>query len=218
MPDFDTEIVWRNIPFLLEGLGLSLLLVAAATVGGLLLGTVMAALRLYGPRPVAAIVAAYVAVMRSLPLILVLFWFYFMVPLALGRPVGAMASALIAFVLFEAAFYCEIVRAGLMGLRRGQIESALATGLRPLQALRLVLLPQALRAMVPLILNQIVLVFQDTSLVYVVSLRDLLTTANIIATRDGRALEMFTFVALVYLVICLPAGLALRGALRTRPA
>lgn len=218
MSEFDWAVVWRNLPFLGEGMALSLLLVAAATAGGTLAGTAMACARLYGPRPLAALVAGYVAVMRSLPLILVLFWFYFLVPLALGRPVGALTSALVAFVLFEAAFYCEIVRAGLSGLRRGQMEAALASGLRRGQALRLVLLPQAVRAVLPLVLSQVVLVFQDTSLVYVVSLRDLLTTANIVATRDGRALEMFTTVAAIYLLVCLPAGLALRGFTRTQPA
>lgn len=218
MSEFDWAVIWRNLPFLGEGMALSLLLVAAATAGGTLAGTAMACARLYGPRPLAALVAGYVAVMRSLPLILVLFWFYFLVPLALGRPVGALTSALVAFVLFEAAFYCEIVRAGLSGLRRGQMEAALASGLRRGQALRLVLLPQAVRAVLPLVLSQVVLVFQDTSLVYVVSLRDLLTTANIVATRDGRALEMFTTVAAIYLLVCLPAGLVLRGFTRTQPA
>ncbi len=218
VPWFDTAVVLRNLPFLAQGLALSLLLVLVATAGGLVLGTLLACLRAYGPAPLRAAAAAYIAVMRALPLILVLFWFYFLVPLLLGRPVGALASALTAFVLFEAAFYAEIVRAGLEGIRPGQREAALASGLRPFQALRLVLLPQAARAMGPLVLNQVVLVFQDTSLVYVVSLRDLLTTANIVATRDGRALEMFSTVALVYLAICLPAALLLRHAMHARTA
>ena len=216
--DFDWAIIVRNIPFLMEGMLLSLLLVAAATVGGLVLGCGLALVRLYAPAPFRAAAAGYVAVMRSLPLILVLFWFYFFVPVLLGRPVGSLSSALIAFVLFEAAFYGEIVRAGILGVRPGQIRTALATGLRPRQALRLVILPQAARAMVPMILNQVVLVFQDTSLVYVVSLRDFLTAASLVANRDGRLLEMYVFVAVVYLAICLPLGLVVRARLGARPA
>lgn len=223
--DFDWQVIARNLPFVMEGMGLSLLLVLVATVGGAALGTGLALVRLYAPAPpLRALAAGYVAVMRSLPLILVLFWFYFLVPLAIGRPVGALASALVAFVLFEAAFYGEIVRAGILGVRPGQAQAALATGLRRRQALRLVVLPQALRAMVPVFLNQVVLVFQDTSLVYVVSLRDFLTASSLVANRDGRPLEMFTFVTAVYLAICLPAGLLLRarqgrrGPARVRPA
>lgn len=209
--EFDWQVIGRNLPFLAEGMALSLLLVLVATAGGILLGTGLALVRLYAPAPLRALTAGYVAVMRSLPLILVLFWFYFLVPLAIGRPVGALASALVAFVLFEAAFYGEIVRAGILGVRPGQAQAALATGMRRRQALRLVVLPQALRAMLPVFGNQVVLVFQDTSLVYVVSLRDFLTAASLVTNRDGRPLEMFSFVAATYLLICLPAGLLLRA-------
>ena len=211
MTDFDSAVIIRNLPFLAEGMALSLLLVVVATAGGLVLGIGLAVVRLYGPAPVRGAVAAYVGVMRSVPLILVLFWFYFLVPLAIGRPVGSLASALVAFVLFEAAFYSEILRGGILGVGPGQGMAALATGMRPLQALRLVLLPQAMRAMVPVFLNQVIIVFQDTSLVYVVSLRDFLTSASIIASRDGRPLEMYGFVAVVYLVICLLGSMAVRA-------
>ncbi len=218
MTDFDPGVIVQNLPFLLQGMGLSLLLVAVATLGGLLGGLGLAVLRLHGPAPLAWAAAGYIAVMRSLPLILMLFWFYFLVPLALGRPVGSLASALVAFVLFEAAFYAEIVRAGVLAVAPGQGQAALATGLRPGQALRLVLLPQALRAMAPVFLNQVIIVFQDTSLVYVVSLRDFLTSAGIIASRDGRAFEMYGFVAAVYLIICVAGSLLVRTMRRERPA
>jgi glutamate/aspartate transport system permease protein len=151
---------------------------------------------------IAAPAAGYVTLMRSVPLVLVLFWFYFLVPLAIGRPIGALVSALIAFVLFEAAFYCEIIRAGIGSVRAGQTEAALASGMRRGQALRLIVMPQALRAMTPLLLNQIIIVFQDTSLVYVVALRDFMTAASVVAARDGRPTEMYTLVAVVYLAIC----------------
>jgi glutamate/aspartate transport system permease protein len=201
--DFDWGVIARSWSFLAEGMALSALLVLVATLGGLVLGFGLALMRLSQRRWVAWPATTYVTVMRSLPLVLVLFWFYFLMPLAIGRPVGSLTSALIAFVLFEAAFYCEIVRAGIGSVRRGQSDAGLATGLRRWQVLRLIVMPQALKAMGPLILNQIVIVFQDTSLVYVVSLHDFLTAASVIAARDGRTTEMYSLVAVVYLAICL---------------
>jgi glutamate/aspartate transport system permease protein len=218
MADFDWSVILRNAGFLGHGLALSALLVAVASTGGLLLGTALALLRMAVPRGLGAIVTGYVAVLRSVPLILVLFWFYFLLPVALGHPVSALGSAFTAFVLFEAAFYCEIVRAGIAGVPQGQRLAAMATGLRGWQALRLVILPQAARAMVPVLLNQVILVFQDTSLVYVVSLRDFLTTANIVATRDGRPLEMYSTVAGTYLVLCLGGTLLIRLRPSWKPA
>jgi glutamate/aspartate transport system permease protein len=202
MSDFDWSILWREAPFLAQGMALSLLLVAVATVGGLVLGIGLALMRLSSRAWLAAPAAGYVTIMRSLPLVLVLFWFYFLVPLLLGQPVGALGSALVAFVLFEAAFYCEIIRAGIASVAIGQSQAARATGLRPHQTFRLIVWPQALRAMIPLLINQIIIVFQDTSLVYVVALRDFMTSASVIADRDGRPTEMYTVVAVVYFVIC----------------
>jgi glutamate/aspartate transport system permease protein len=200
--NFDWGVIARSWPFLAEGMALSALLVAVATAGGLVLGFALALMRLSHRPLIAAPAAAYVTLMRSVPLVLVLFWFYFLVPLAIGRPIGSLVSALIAFVLFEAAFYCEIIRAGIGSVRAGQSEAALATGMRRGQALRLIVLPQAFRAMTPLLLNQIIIVFQDTSLVYVVALRDFMTAASVVAARDGRPTEMYTLVAVVYLAIC----------------
>ena len=202
MSNFDWGVIARSWPFLAEGMALSALLVAVATAEGLLLGFALALMRLSSRPFIAAPAAGYVTLMRSVPLVLVLFWFYFLVPLVIGRPIGSLVSALIAFVLFEAAFYCEIIRAGIGSVRSGQTEAALATGMRHGQALRLIVMPQALRAMTPLLLNQIIIVFQDTSLVYVVALRDFMTAASVVAARDGRPTEMYTLVAVVYLAIC----------------
>ena len=202
MSDFDWGVIARSWPFLAEGMALSALLVAVATAGGLVLGFGLALMRRSRHALVAAPATAYVTVMRTVPLILVLFWFYFLVPLVIGRPVGSLASALIAFVLFEAAFYCEIVRSAIGSVRAGQTEAALATGMKRWQVMRYVVLPQGLKAMTPLLLNQVIIVFQDTSLVYVVALRDFMTTASVVASRDGRPTEMYTLVAVVYLAIC----------------
>ena len=200
--DFDWGVIARSWPFLAEGMALSALLVAVATAGGLVLGFGLALMRRSRHALIAAPATAYVTVMRTVPLILVLFWFYFLVPLVIGRPVGSLASALIAFVLFEAAFYCEIIRSAIGSVRAGQTEAALATGMKRWQVMRYIVLPQGLKAMTPLLLNQIIIVFQDTSLVYVVALRDFMTTASVVASRDGRPTEMYTLVAVVYLAIC----------------
>jgi glutamate/aspartate transport system permease protein len=199
---FDFGVIARAWPFLLEGLALSFLLTFIAMVGGLVLGLGLALVRLSG-RPVAgAVAAAYVNGFRAIPLVLVIFWFYFLVPLAIGRPVGALYSALIAYVLFEAAYYSEIIRAGIQSIRRGQWQAAAASGLSRIQTLRFVVLPQAIRNMLPVLVTQAVILFQDTSLVYVVSLRDFMTSASIVATRDNRLVEIYVFAALVYFTIC----------------
>jgi glutamate/aspartate transport system permease protein len=210
---FDLSAITGSADLLAQGMLLSLLLVVAGSVGGCVLGTGLALMRNARLRAVALPAAAYVTVLRSVPLILVLFWFYFMAPLAIGHPVGALPSAMVAFVLFEAAFYCEIIRAGIGAVPPGQAMAAAASGLRRWQALRLVILPQTLAAMTPLLVNQVIILFQDTSLVYVVSLRDFLTAASVVAGRDDRPVEMYCFVAVVYFVICL-AGSRLAG--RTR--
>ena len=203
-------IVWANAGLLAQGLGLSALLVLAGAVGGMVFGGALAALRMSRWRVLRWPAGAYVAVIRSVPLILVLFWFYFILPVVTGRPMGALTSALVAYALFEAAFYCEIIRAGIRAVSAGQGLAAAATGLRPWQVMRLVVLPQALAGMVPLLLNQVIILFQDTALVYVVSLRDFLTAASVVASRDDRPVEMYTFVAVVYFLIC-AAGSLLAG-------
>jgi len=208
--ELDFGVIWTNLGFLANGLALSLLLVVVSSVGGIVLGGGLAALRLSRHRVLRLPAGAYVTVIRSVPLILVLFWFYFMLPLWTGRTIGALPSALIAYVMFEAAFYCEIIRAGIRAVPPGQTAAAAATGLGPWQVMRLVVLPQALVAMGPLLVNQVVILFQDTALVYVVALRDFLTAASVIASRDDRPVELYGFVAVVYFVICL-AGSQLAG-------
>jgi glutamate/aspartate transport system permease protein len=154
-------------------------------------------------------------VFRAIPLILVIFWFYFMVPLILGRPVGARTSAIVAFTLFEGAYYSEILRAGLKSVRAGQLNAALASGMSRAQALRYVIFPQAFTAMIPIFLTQAIILFQDSSLVFVVSLHDFLTATTIIANRDGRLIEAYTVACLVYYLICLAATAGVEKLKRT---
>jgi glutamate/aspartate transport system permease protein len=198
----DFGVIQRALPFLLEGLALSLFLTAVAMLGGIVIGLGLAVVRLSRWKAAAILAAGYVNGFRAIPLVLVIFWFYFLVPLALGHSVGALQSVIIAFILFEAAYYSEIFRAGLQSIRPGQWQAAYASGLGYFQALRFVILPQALRSMLPLIITQAVVLFQDTSLVYVISLRDFMTSASIVANRDNRLIETYLFAALGYFVMC----------------
>src|SRR6476659_1247704 len=204
--NFDFAILWANAPFLWNGMLLTLQLTALAVTGGLLLGVVLAVLRLSPIKLLAWVVEAYVNFLRSMPLILVIFWFYTLVPKLIGRPVSGFYSVLIAFIMFEAAYYSEIIRAGISSVRLGQISAAMALGLTKLQAMRYVILPQALRNMTPVLLTQSIGMLQDTSLVYVVGLRDFLTSADIVASRDNRPTELYMFVAIVFLVVCFSAS------------
>jgi glutamate/aspartate transport system permease protein len=205
--NFDLDVIVRWAPILAAGMGLSLMLTGMAIVGGILIGAVLAMMRLSTNRLAAWTAGFYVNFLRSIPLILVIFWFYFAVPMIIGRPVGSFYSVLVAFTIFEAAYYCEIIRAGIMSVARGQRFAGQAIGLTPFQVARRVILPQAMRNMIPVLVTRSIIMFQDTSLVYVVGLRDFMTAADIVATRENRIVEMYLFAAAVYLVICLAGSL-----------
>ena len=208
--EFDTGVIFDNLHFLIEGMQTTLILTVIAIGGGLVLGTLLALARLAPFKPLSFIAGTYVNFFRSMPLILVIFWFYFLVPHIVGRPVGGFYSVLVAFVMFEAAYYCEIMRAGIQSVRRGQIYAGQALGLTYAQNMRYVVLPQAFRNMVPILMTQAIILFQDTSLVYVVGVKDFLVSADLVANRENRILEMFTTVALVYFVICLSGSLLVK--------
>ena len=207
---FDTNVILENLHFLIEGMQLTLLLTIAAICGGLVLGTLLALARLSGFWILSLVSSTYVNFFRSMPLILVIFWFYFLVPLILGQPVGGYYSVLIAFVLFEAAYYCEIIRAGIQSVSKGQVYAGQAVGLNYFQNMCYIVLPQAFRNMVPVLLTQAIILFQDTSLVYVVGVKDFLVSADLVANRENRIFEMFTTVACVYLIICLSGSILIR--------
>ena len=207
---FDTNVIFENLHFLIEGMQLTLLLTIAAICGGLVLGTLLALARLSGFWVLSLVSSTYVNFFRSMPLILVFFWFYFFVPLILGQPVGGYYSVLIAFVLFEAAYYCEIIRAGIQSVSKGQVYAGQAVGLNYFQNMCYIVLPQAFRNMIPVLLTQAIILFQDTSLVYVVGVKDFLVSADLVANRENRIFEMFTTVACVYLIICLSGSILIR--------
>ena len=216
--DFDVEIITGALPYLWKGFLYTVELTAVSAAGGLFFGTLLALARLSSLKPLQTVAAAYVNLMRSIPLVLVIFWFFFLVPLILQsvtgaeRPplVGAERTAIITFILFEAAYFCEIMRAGIQSIPRGQVWSAYALGLNYNQTMRLVILPQAFRNMIPVLLTQIIILFQDTSLVYVISATDFVGAAAKVAQRDSKLVEMYLFVAVVYFVLCYSLSFAVK--------
>jgi glutamate/aspartate transport system permease protein len=224
--NFDFDVIRRSLGYLFfEGMTFTLTLTGLATLGGVILGTLLALMRLSGLPVLPRVAGGYVNLMRSLPLVLVIFWFYFLVPY-LGqwvtgaeRPiqVGAFASSLITFTLFEAAYFSEIMRAGIQSIPRGQVSAGYALGLTYPQVMGYIVLPQAFRNMVPVLLTQTIILFQDTSLVYVLSITDFLGAASKVAQRDGRLVEMYLFAAVVYFAISFAASMLVKR-LQTRTA
>jgi|TARA_B110001452_G_scaffold165020_1_gene137750 glutamate/aspartate transport system permease protein len=200
--NFDYEIIISSLPFLIKGLKVSFYLTFLALIGGIFFGTILALMRISNFKSLQYFSMTYVNFLRSLPLILVIFWFFFLIPVLIGRPIGGFYSAVIAFTMFEAAYYSEIIRAGLLSVSSNQISAARATGLSYSQSMIYIILPQAFRNMIPILLTQAVILFQDTSLVYVVSLRDFMTASTIVAQSQSRLVEMYIFAALIYFVIC----------------
>jgi len=206
---FDFDVIARSLPYLFrEGMTFTVTLTVLAMLGGIVFGTLLAMMRLSSFVPLATLAGAYVNLMRSVPLVLVIFWFFFLVPWIGGWftgggtiSVGAFWSAVITFTMFEAAYYCEIMRAGIQSIARGQVAAGYALGLDYWQTMGRIVLPQAFRNMLPVLLTQTIILFQDTSLVYVISATDFLGAAVKVANRDYRLVEMYLFVAVVYFVI-----------------
>jgi glutamate/aspartate transport system permease protein len=206
---YDFDVIQRSWVYLFrDGMSFTLTLTALAMVGGIIFGTLLAMMRLSKFRLLALAAGGYVNLMRSLPLVLVIFWFFFLVPyigawiIGAQDPVkvGSFLSCLITFTMFEAAYYCEIMRAGIQSIPRGQVWAGYALGLNYWHTMGRVVLPQAFRNMLPVLLTQTIILFQDTSLVYVISATDFLGAASKVANRDYRLVEMYTFVAVVYFI------------------
>lgn len=218
MGDLDFDVISRTWPYLLSGLRYTVQLTVVAAIGGVVFGTLLALARLSSFKPLALAAAAYVNLMRSIPLLLVIFWFYFLLPVVLQsisgaeRPVqiGADRSAYITFIMFEAAYFCEIMRAGIQSISKGQVHAAYALGLTYAQSMRLVVLPQALRNMLPILLTQTIVLFQDVSLVSLLNVTDFVGAAVKIAQRDSRVVEMYLFVAIVYFLLSLTLSAMVR--------
>ena len=211
--DFDWNVIWKSREVLWSGMQLSLKLFAIALSGGIFFGTLLALARLSSLKVLSYPAAGFVNLIRSIPFIMAIFWFYFLTPVLVakitgqqGEAVGPFVSAIVAFIMVESAYYSEIIRAGIQSIPRGQPAAAYALGMNYWQAMGNVVLPQAFRNMVPIMLTQAIILFQDTSLVYVVALKDFLGAASTASQLTGRSAELYLFVALVFFIICFGAS------------
>ncbi|CAN1488634.1 HisM ABC-type amino acid transport system, permease component [Burkholderiaceae bacterium] len=188
--------------YLQKGLIFSIQLTVIATIGGIIVGTLLALMRLSGKPWLAMPATIYVNTMRSIPLVMVILWFFLLIPLLIGKPIGVNLSAIITFIAFEAAFFSEIVRAGIQSIPKGQVYAGQALGMSYAQNMRLVVLPQAFRNMIPVFMTQTIILFQDTSLVYAIGAYDLLKGFEIAGKNFGRPIETYLLAAVTYFLIC----------------
>lgn len=200
--NLDFSVIPLSLPFIAQGLLYSLKLTFIAMTGGIVIGTLLALARLSGGKWLAGSAKLYVDLMRSIPLLLMILWFFFLIPLVTGVQMGQENSAIITFTIFQAAFYSEIMRAGIQSIPRGQVQAGYALGMSYWQTMNNVVLPQAFRNMVPVLLTQTFILFQDTSLVYAIGATDLLKAAENTGRNYNRPVEMYLFSSLIYFVIC----------------
>jgi glutamate/aspartate transport system permease protein len=209
MVDLDFDVISRTWPYLLTGLQYTVQLTVVATLGGVFFGTLIAMARLSSFKPLSLLAAGYVNLMRSIPLLLVIFWFYFLVPVLVQAitgseypiQIGADRSAYITFIMFEAAYFAEIMRAGIQSITKGQVNAGYALGFNYWQSMKIVILPQAFRNMLPILLTQTIVLFQDVSLVSLLNVTDFVGASVKIAQRDSRVVELYLFVAIVYFAL-----------------
>jgi len=217
MYSFDWSSIPGAIPYLWEGMIRTLQITAVAVIAGMTIGTILAVCRLSKNLALSTLAASYVTCFRSVPLVMVLLWFYLLVPDLVKKIVGnpsldiRLLSAFVAFSLFEASYYAEIIRAGIQSVSKGQVSAGLALGMTSGETMRLIILPQAFRRMIPLLLTQAIILFQDTSLVYVMGLADFFGVAYNTGNRDGTLVELILFAGFVYLVICFAASTLVRN-------
>ena len=208
MYEFDWSSIPGALPFLARGAVITLEITLTAVVFGVIWGTLLAVARLSSFAFLTKPATAYVNLFRSIPFVMVILWFFLIVPQAIHAVFGGavrdirLTSALAAFSLFQAAYYSEIIRAGIQSVPKGQAQAGYALGMRYGQVMSLIVLPQAFRNMVPLLLTQTIILFQDTSLVYVIGLADFFGSAQRVGERDGRLVELLLFAGAIYFVIC----------------
>ena len=196
--------------FVAKGFIFSVQLTVVAMIGGIALGTLLALMRLSGKKWLVVPAAFYVNTLRSIPLVMVILWFFLLIPLLIGRPMGAELSAIITFTVFEAAYYSEIMRAGIQSVPKGQVYAGYAVGMTYGQCMQLIVLPQAFRNMLPVLLTQTIILFQDTSLVYAIGAYDLLKGFEVAGKNFNRPVETYLVAAVVYFVICFSLSMLVR--------
>jgi len=206
-----TFLNWNVISnFILKGLVFSVQLTLIAMIGGIALGTALALMRLSGKKWLVMPAAFYVNTLRSIPLVMVILWFFLLIPLLIGRPMGAEFSAIVTFTIFEAAYYSEIMRAGIQSVPKGQVYAGYAVGMTYKQCMQLIILPQAFRNMLPVLLTQTIILFQDTSLVYAIGAYDLLKGFEVAGKNFNRPVETYLTAAVVYFIICFSLSMLVR--------
>ena len=196
------DAVFRNIFFLLGGFGVTLQLTACALVGGIVLGALVGLGRISNRKWIYYPVTVYVNFIRNIPLILVIFWFYFVMPIIAGRPLNPFLSAVISFIIFEATYFGEIFRAGYQSISKDLVSAAFSTGLTYSQTARFVLIPVAFRRMLPSLITQSIVTFQDTSLAFVIGLQEFVRRTSIVDNLEVRSIQLFGFVAIVFFIFC----------------
>jgi glutamate/aspartate transport system permease protein len=196
--------------FVAKGFVFSIELTLVAMLGGIAIGTLLALMRLSGRTWLIMPAAFYVNTLRSIPLVMVILWFFLLIPLLIGRPLGAELSAVVTFTVFEAAYYSEIMRAGIQSVPKGQVHAGYAVGMTYPQCMQLIVLPQAFRNMLPVLLTQTVILFQDTSLVYAIGAYDLLKGFEVAGKNFNRPVETYLVAAVVYFVICFSLSMLVR--------
>ena len=204
-------ITWQLVSsFILKGLAFSFQLTLIAMIGGIAIGTMVALMRLSGRPWLAVPAAGYVNLLRSIPLVMVILWFFLLIPKLIGRPLGAELSAIITFTVFEAAYYSEIMRAGIQSVAKGQVYAGYAVGMTYAQCMRYIVLPQAFRNMLPVLLTQTIILFQDTSLVYAIGAYDLLKGFEVAGKNFNRPVETYLLAAVLYFIICFSLSMLVR--------
>ena len=198
-----TNFIWKGLVF-------SVQLTLIAMIGGIIIGTLLALMRLSGKKWLVMAAAFYVNTLRSVPLVMVILWFFLLIPLLIGRSLGAELSAIITFTVFEAAYYSEIMRAGIQSVSKGQVNAGYAVGMTYKQCMQLIVLPQAFRNMLPVLLTQTIILFQDTSLVYAIGAYDLLKGFEVAGKNFNRPVETYLAAAVVYFVICFSLSMTVR--------
>jgi glutamate/aspartate transport system permease protein len=196
------DAVFTNLPYLLGGFLTNVQLAAFALAGGLFLGALVGLGRISKRPWVYHPVTVYVNLLRNIPLILVIFWVYFVMPILTGRSMDPFISAAVSFVVFEATYFGEIFRAGFQTISRDLVSAAYSTGLTYRQTAAHILVPIAFRRMLPSLITQSIITFQDTSLAYVIGLQEMVRRTTIVDSIEVRSIQLYSFVAILFFVIC----------------
>jgi polar amino acid transport system permease protein len=201
---WDFHSVWQYRDLFMWGLWISVVYTVGSIVLGVLIGFLTCAMRLSGWRILSFIARVYQEIFRCTPLLVQLLWFYYAFPLLVGASIDNRVAALLTLSLYVGAFYAEIFRGGIVSIDKGQREAAAAIGMSSWQAMHRIILPQALKRMLPSFINQSVIQFKNTSLVSVISVADLAYMAAVVNGQTYRPLESYTFMAVLYIALLLP--------------